>query len=269
MKNINVKYSPLVLVLILFLSVNMMAQHEETISVPLTNPGEQGYLKLSNHSGTVDVKGYDGDEILIYVYGEIERKVKDNGKRKGLKRIANRSLDISIVEEGNVVKIGSSNNPKNYELQVPRNFSLSISTHHNGQITIDGINGELELNAHHGGIKATNISGSVIADTHHGEILVTFDDVDEDEPMAFTTYHGDVDVTFPASFNGDLKMKSSRGDIYTDFDFEPLKSEVEESSKGSRKEIRVSKWTYGKVGNGGEAMMFDTYHGDIIIRSLK
>ena len=267
MKFIKEIFSPLVLIGFLLLNINLIGQQDETITVPLSNPGEQGFLRLSNHNGTVDIQGYDGDEILVYVKGEIEKNENRGRNKRGLRRIVNRSLDISIVEEDNVVKIGSSNNHKNYELKVPRNFSLSISTHHNGQITVDGVSGELELDAHHGGIKATNIKGSVIADTHHGAIIVTFDDIDSEVPMAFTTYHGDVDITFPAQIAANLKMKTSKGEIYTDFDFDPLKPEVEEDYKGSKREIRVSKWTHGKIGNGGEEMMFDTYHGDIIIRS--
>ena len=40
----------------------------------------------------------------------------------------------------------------------------------------------------------------------------------------------------------------------------------EEKKKGDKKEIKMTGWTYGSIGQGGEEFMFDTYHGDIILR---
>ncbi len=244
------------------------SQSGEQISVPLTDPSVPGELKIYNHNGTIEIIGYNGSTV------EIEIDAKDGGdkksnkpSRRGLKRIPNRSMGVSISEEDNRVQISASNNNhKDYRIKVPKNFSLQVSTHHNGQIDISNVEGTLELNAHHGGIELENVAGAVIADTHHGTIKVTFTEIYDDYPMAFTTYHGDVDISFPAGLNADLKMKSGKGDIYTDFDLDVSNPEVEKSSKGSRKEIKVGGWTRGKVGSGGADMRFDTYHGDVIIR---
>ena len=244
------------------------SQSGEEISVPLSNPSAAGELKIYNHNGTIDIVGYNGSTVEIEINGRDGKSDKSKKPaRKGLKRIPNRSMGVSITEEDNKVSISSSNNNhKDYRIKVPTNFSLQVSTHHNGQISISNVKGTLEVNAHHGGIELENVAGAVIADTHHGEIKVSFTEIYDDYPMAFTTYHGDVDISFPAGINADLKMKSAKGDIYTDFDLVVSSPEVEKSDKGSRKEIKVGGWTRGQVGSGGADMLFDTYHGDVIIR---
>ena len=242
------------------------SQEVEQIEVPISNPGEPGYLHLSNHNGTITIKGYNGNSVKVKITSSKDKK--DKGKNKyGLKRIDKQASNVSITEDQNEVSINTGNNSRmDFEIEVPMNFSLNLSTHHNGDVEVRNVNGVHEVDSHHGGIALYDVSGTVVADTHHGSIKVTFDQVEKGLPMAFSTYHGNVDITFPSSVRSDLKMKSDKGDIFTDFDFEPVKPEIEHSNKGSKKEIKLSGWTHGRLGGGGEEMLFKTYHGDIIIR---
>ena len=63
------------------------------------------------------------------------------------------------------------------------------------------------------------------------------------------------------------KVKSTKGDIYTDFDME-MKAEQPETTAGENggTRIKLGGWLYGDLGNGGPEFMFNTYHGDVIIR---
>ena len=256
----------LIFTLILTMTAFMVnAQNEEMINIPLTSPGQPGTLEVRLHDGTATIEGYNGSEIVLKI---TSGKDKDKGSSKsGLRRIPNTSLDVSITEEDNHVNIsGSHSKRSDFIIQVPKNFNLSIKTHHNGQIKISNINGEIEAKGHHGGIELNEISGSVIAETHHGRISATFDAVDSSKPMGFSTYHGDVDITFPASTKGSLKMKTTKGEILTDFDMSIEKPKIERKSSGGRNEIKLSGWTQGNIGGGGEEYLFTTYHGSILIR---
>lgn len=255
------------ILLILIVGFSLQAQQRDPLVVPLSNPGQSGYLSINTQNGQVDITTHNKQEVEVTLIdkdrGENERK----GNRSGLKRIVKQDLDVTISEDNNEVYINSSQNSQiNMKIKVPENFSLEILTHHNGEITVAGVKGNIEAQAHHGGIQLDNVAGSVIANTHHGEVIVKLSSVYDDTPMAFTTYHGDVDISFPASLSAMLKMKSSKGDIYTDFDFEAMKPKIETITNGSRKEIKLEGWTYGKIGSGGEEMTFKTYHGDVIIR---
>jgi len=267
MKNL---YIYIFLFLSLLLGANLVGQGNESITVELTNPGQEGSLLLYNHNGTITVEGHSGStvEVDIHTKGSSKKSSKKrNSKHSGLKIIPKRSLGVSIVEDDNEVHISSSNNDrKDYQIRVPRNFSLQLSSHHNGRIIVKDVVGVLEINGHHGDIELTNVGGSVIADTHHGEIEVTMSEIYGESPMAFTTYHGDVEISFPASIGAIVKMKSGKGDIYTDFDIAMTDQEVERNSKNGRKEIKLGGWTKGVIGSGGPELLFDTYHGDIIIR---
>ena len=241
--------------------------HEE-VSIPLSNPNSSGVLHVSTHNGTVSIEGYNGSEVQVTMTSEEDNHSSGKYAKQGLKRIASNSLDVTIREEDNNVKVKAGHNKNvNLSIKVPSNFSLDIDTHHNGTITVSNIKGEITANAHHGGISIQNVTGSVIADTHHGEIEVTFDGITAGKPMAFSTYHGDVDITFPSNLAGEVKIKSSKGEIFTDFDIALKKPEMEKkTSKNGAKEIKLSGWTRGSIGSGGPELMFTTYHGDIVIR---
>ncbi len=60
-----------------------------------------------------------------------------------------------------------------------------------------------------------------------GEVKAVFKKVDPDEPMSFTAWKGDIDVTLPAAVKANMKMKSDRGDVYTDFDFQIVRDPKE------------------------------------------
>jgi len=253
---------------ILLLGHLVTAQKGESISVPLSEPGQAGTLLLYNHNGPVAIEGYNGNTVEVFVTSKGSKSYnKKKNKRDGLKVIPRNALGVSIVEDNNEVHISStSNEKKSYKIRVPRDFSLQIGTHHDGDIYVKNVVGVLECNAHHSSIILENVGGSVIADTHHGEIEVTMTEIHKEEPMAFTTYHGDIEITFPTNIGAILKMKSGKGEIYTDYEIEMFDQEVERSNDRGIKKIKLGGWTKGRVGDGGPQLLMDTYHGDIIIR---
>jgi hypothetical protein len=87
--------------------------------------------------------------------------------------------------------------------------------------------------------------------------------------MSFSTFNGDVDVTFPARLAAMLHINSGRGDVLTDFDVEvqPVQpSVVERGGDGERYRVRVERETRVAVGGGGPDMHFKTFNGDVTIR---
>lgn len=252
--------------LLLLTCAALQAQQREPITMPLSNPGQRGFLTANTHNGQIEVSTHAKQEVEVILITK-EKNKEGKGNKRGLKRIAKQDLDVSISEDDNRVYINSTQNSRiDMKIKVPENFSLKLNTHHNGEINVSGVNGAIEAQAHHGGIQLKDVSGSVVANTHHGAVIVNLNQIDTGTPMAFTTYHGDVDISFPPSMNGLLKMKSSKGEIYTDFEIDPIKTKIETTTKGSRKEIKLEGWTHGKIGSGGQEMTFKTYHGDVVIR---
>lgn len=248
--------------------VNAQEEIKETINIPLSNPSSPGKLIVDLHRGGVEVVAYSGSEIVVTMIAQESEEKENSSNTRGLKRIPNSILDVEISEGDNVVKVDGGNKTRvDFVIQVPRNMSLMISTHHDGDVKVTGVSGEIEINGHHGGIVLEDVGGSVVADTHHGQIKASFTSVDNSKPMAFTTYHGDVDITFPGSITCETRIKTSKGDVYTDFEMnmQPVKINNKVNSKGKTK-IKIGDWMHGNIGSGGQEYMFSTYHGDVIIR---
>lgn len=250
--------------------VNAQEEIKETINVPLSNPSNPGKLIVDLHRGGVEVTAYNGNEVVVTMMAKnsTEKEKNSSANTSGLRRIPNSMLDVEISEDNNIVSVDGGNKTRvDFVIQVPRNTSLLLETHHDGKIKVVGVTGEIEANGHHGGIVLEEVGGSVVADTHHGEIKASFTSIDNSKPMAFTTYHGDVDITFPGSINCETKIKTTKGDVYTDFDMnmQPVKINNKVNSKGKTK-IKIGDWMHGNIGSGGQEYMFSTYHGDVIIR---
>ncbi|MDW3196579.1 MAG: hypothetical protein R8G66_29655 [Cytophagales bacterium] len=254
-------------VVCLITNLGVFAQEEQEFTVPLSDPGKPGTLVASMHRGSIRVEGYNGKEVKIKVVTAEEDEDRDT-RRSGLRRIPNAAAQFDIEERNNVVTIsGIKSKRVDFMIMVPEAFSLNLKTHHDGFIGVKNVKGNIEADGHHEDIEMSGISGSVVADTHHGEITVAFDDVERGTPMAFSTYHGDIDITLPDDVNSSAKIKTTKGEVYTDFDLD-LKVEVTnvDSRRGEGTKIQVGGWLKGDLGSGGAEYMFSSYHGDVIIR---
>lgn len=266
MKNIE----NLILVFMLFPMVTGYAQESvDLFTVPLSKPGEKGKLEVAQLSGSINVVGYDGKEVVVMA--SVQERSSNNKSRNGLKRITNSSLKIGAEERDNTVRI-ISNNPNretNFEIKVPRNFSLKLSTVNNGDIDVQGVNGEMEISNVNGGITLQGISGSASADTTNGDIRIVFKSVSDNAGMAFSSFNGDVDVTFPSSLKANAKLKSEMGEIFTDFDMavEKQKAVAKTEKSSNTYKVEIDQWVNGKINGGGPEMLFKTFNGDIIIRA--
>ena len=106
-------------------------------------------------------------------------------------------------------------------------------------------------------------------DTTNGEVEVLFDEINSDAPMAFSSFNGDVQVTFPSSLKADVKAKSDMGDVYTDFDMAISKNEplVDKKTSSGKFKVKIEQWVRGTINGGGPEMLFKTFNGDIMIKS--
>ncbi|RBW54337.1 hypothetical protein DS884_17995 [Tenacibaculum sp. E3R01] len=272
----NTKNIKLVLVSMLFLlTTNIIAQ--ETVRVPLTNPGKPGVLKMGIINGSITVKGTSSKEVIIKgtkKEGDIRHgsRHKRKSSKKGLKRISNTSLEFSAEEFDNIVRVNSSpQGTTDFEIQVPRNFSLKISTINRGFILVENVNGSMDISNVNGKITLKDVSGSVSADALNKDIVVNFLKVTPNTAMAFSSLNGDIDITFPKKIKADIKVKSDRGEIYTDFDLKakPSKAKVTKgnSKRGNAYRVKVEKWIKGSINGGGPEFLFKNFNGDVIIRA--
>ncbi|HCM75697.1 MAG TPA: hypothetical protein DIS90_04910 [Cytophagales bacterium] len=271
MKN-RISVTSIVLMLLMGLPQILMAQSEGEFAVPLSDPGKRGKLIAQLNTGSITVKGTARKDILVKYSQVLSDKQKDKGgeTKDGLKRISSGTMDLEVTENSNTVKVGSDSwsNRINLIIEVPSGFDMKVKAYNNGDILITDVQGEVEITNYNGEITAKNISGSVVASTYNGDIKITFDKLTEGTPMSYSTYNGDIDLTFPPSFKGSLKLKTERGEIYTGFDVNLIKTgPVQKSeSKSGTYRVTIDDWVKGDVNGGGPEFTMKNYNGDIIIR---
>jgi DUF4097 and DUF4098 domain-containing protein YvlB len=245
---------------------------QDHIVVPLADAGRPVSLSVHLLQGSITIRAYSGREVLVDSKGSGENKPETT--REGLHRIGGGRNDISIESENNKVTI-SSHGMHNEDLtvQTPVNTSLNVKTLNGGQVTIEGVNGEIEAQNNNGGVTIRNVAGTVVASSLNGSVTVAMSSVKSGSPMSFSTLNGNVDVTLPASVAAEFSMKTTHGEIYSDFDVQmkaPAAPVVEESGKNKGKyRVKTDSTTIGLVNGGGPGFKFQTLNGNIYIRKAK
>lgn len=254
----------------LILTSYAAAQNEGEFTVPLSEPSKRGKLKAHLNSGSITVKGTARKDILIK-YKNYGREGDEGGTEKsGLRRLPGGTMDLEVTENSNsvVVKSDSWNNQIDLVIEVPSGFDLQAHTYNNGDLLIQNVEGQVELTNFNGKIEANNIAGSVVATSYNGGIKVAFDKITENTPMSFSTFNGDIDLTFPATLKASLKMKTEQGDVYSGFDVNLAKRTPvqQKDTKGGTFKIVIDDWMQGDVNGGGPEFTMKNYNGDIYLR---
>jgi len=269
------------------------AQGGEEFTVPLSDPAKRGKLKAHLNYGSITVKGTARKDVLVrYKNAEDEEEeteedehdrdhnrqenrnnnanVNRDHPKTGLRKISGGGLDLEVTETSNLVKVTSDswNTKINLEIEVPSGFDLDVHTYNDGDLMITNIQGQLELTNFNGAITALNISGSVVATTYNDEIRVTFDKITEGTPMSYSTFNGDIDVTFPATLKATVKLKTEQGDIYSNFDvdFKSSGPVQKQDSKSGVYKVTIDEWKRGEINGGGPEITMRNYNGDIYLR---
>ena len=255
----------------LSLCVLAMAQDQpagERVVVPARNTTHPRVVHAHVTHGNITVKTYAGKEVIVETSRPGSSRGNTDRTVDGLRRIDLPARGLSVEEEDNVVQIrAGSMGEANLTISVPADTALHLGTTH-GDIYVDGVKGEVEAGSTHGRIELLNISGTVVASNTNGNIKATMERVDAAKPISFSTTNGDVDVTLPADFKGNMKMRSLRGSIYSDFEMKLSSGQPQTSSGGSEGKFRVQfdRTMYGTVNGGGVEASFNTLNGKILIR---
>ena len=247
----------------------------DRVAVAFSDPSRPGFLQAGLITGSITVKGYKGDEVIVEARTRTKNYTRKKSDSKGMRRLAIRSTGLTVEEQHNEMKISAASHMRAIDLniQVPTNTSLKLSTINSGRIIVEDVQGEIELNNTNGSIEAYDISGSVVANTTNGKVKVTFDSVRSKKPMSFVSFNGNVDVTFPEDIKANVKMKSDQGEIYSDFDIkitdQPRLIQEDTRKRGGKYRVKVESAVYGTINGGGPEYRFSTYNGSIYIRQKK
>ena len=225
-----------------------------------------GQLTFENPKGSIKVTGYDGEVILVTStlrFRDMEKNVN-----VGVKRIAQNTPDISAEVDGNNVTILCRTIGKtvDFDIKVPRDFSLKLRSLDNGIIEIVNIDGEIEVENINGDITLENVSGSAVLSSVYGKISAVFREVSPNSPMMFSSFEEDITITLPETINARIKMKSERGEIFSDFDIKPVKRQSVMTRVENTSIYSLEDWVVGIINKEGPEYVIKNYKGDIYLR---
>ncbi len=245
------------------------AQSDNRIAVPLADPARPASVRAHLLNGSITVKGADVKEIVVEAHvrdeGRGERGERGEGRGEsrspsaGMKRIPMTSTGLNVEAENNQVRISTDAIQRTVDVTVtvPVHTSLSLKTVNDGNIVVTGVDGELEIDNVNGDVTLKSVSGSAVAHALNGKVLATFNRVDPQKQMAFSSLNGDIDVTFPADLKADVNMRTDNGEVFSDFDVQltataPQQVVEDGRGKGGKYKVRIDKSVRGKINGGGQ-----------------
>jgi len=140
---------------------------------------------------------------------------------------------------------------------------LTLNTVNGGEIEVTGVEGTIEVSNVNGDVALRDITGSILSNTVNGDLIASFHKVSKDTPMSFATLNGDVDVTLPANTKASLKMKSERGEIFSDFNIEMKNRKPSVKKSHDRFKVEIETWVEGDINGGGPEYLFKNMNGNI------
>jgi len=236
------------------------AVHEEKFERELEVEPDEA-VRVSALSGDVEVETWDKDAVRVEALKKVWARTEEEA--------AERSDDyrIYVEREDNEVCIGARLAEEapgwlparctiDYRIRVPAGASVATDVI-NGDVTVAGVRGGVDLKGTNGKIAARDFAGAVRIYSTNGDITLSAveaaelnvrtvnGDVDLDlaglEPgeHAVSTVHGDVDLTVPADVETDLHATTMHGDITYGFP--------------GTVASRTTTWLHARLGRKGDA----------------
>ena len=257
---------------LLALAQPLCAQSDNRVTVPLTDPARPVTLRAHLVSGSITVKGADVKEVTVEARARGD-EAHGGGRAEGMKRIPMTSTGLNIEAENNNVRISTDSYQRTVDLTitVPTHTSVSLHTVNDGNIVVSGVDGELDINDVNGEVDLKNIGGSVVAHALNGHVVATFNRIDPQKPMAFSSLNGDIDVTFPSDLKANVSLRTDNGEVYSDFDVKVLPNTPQQTvednrGKGGKYKVNIDKNVRGTINGGGQEIQFKNFNGNIYIR---
>ncbi|MBC6990598.1 DUF4097 family beta strand repeat-containing protein [Hymenobacter sp. BT491] len=228
--------------------------------------GKDRKIVIDMQGGDVTVEGYNGDEVVISSKGDNAYE-EPNKRADGLRPVYNTAIDntklgLAVTKTENTLHIAkASRADADYVIRVPRQSNLVFKQNgwNGGDLTVQNLDGSLEIAMTGDNAKLLNVSGPVVANSVSGDITVRYSSM-QSQPSSISVVSGDLDVTMPANAKANLSLRSVSGEIYTDFDLAPNKGDLH----------RIGGQTItGNINGGGSAVSLKTVSGDIFVRKAK
>jgi len=218
-------------------------------------------VKISSPSG-VEVKAHNQNEIKINGEG---REMPE--KARGLKAVYaggsdNTGLGIYVRKEGETLVVRNLKGMHSEVLQIflPKNVNITIEKSNLGDVEVKGFSSEIEAMTNVGNMTFRDVTGPIVAKTATGEINIIFTKVSQNSPISLVSATGAIDVSLPYSTPANLELKTTMGEIYTDFDIKFPSDDENMKIVAGKRAIKT------QLNNGGVEISLRSSTGNIYLR---
>lgn len=213
---------------------------------------EQAKLSLANINGSVDIQGWNKNEIKVTALIKAETQ-------EGLDRI---NVDMSHNANGVIVETehekqsswgrNSQSGKVDYTVMVPFEASLSDIELVNGSLVINEVQGEIKADTVNGSINVQDSTDDLELNSVNGSIKATFQNIGQQlDDIDLTTVNGSIKLYMPHNLNATIDAETMHGSIKTAFGL------------ASKKKMFTGRSLSGSVGSGDIRINLESVNGSI------
>ncbi len=211
-----------------------------------------GTFELQNVNGTVEVQGWDRNEVEVHAVKTAKQRETD------LERVS-----IEVDARPNAVSI-TTRYPQNegvevaveYTIRVPHGARVEHIGTVNGTLRISGLENVEDLHTVNGDIEVFEAGGNVHAHTTNGNVHLELAHAPDKSGAIAETTNGSLVLAVPADLEAELEARCLNGNFYSEL---PI---TVESSQRPRE-------VHGKLGRGGAPIHLRTVNGGIRLIVLR
>ncbi len=229
---------------------SVYADVEETIEKSF-DVNEQATLSLANINGTVDIQGWDRNEIKVTAF--IKAKTQEDRDRINIE-FSHNSNGVSVETE--YEKQSSWNNNQSgkvdYTVMVPFDASLTDIELVNGSLVIDKVQGEIKADTVNGSINIQGLADDIELNSVNGSIKARYNTIDNDiNNIELATVNGSIKLFMPDNLNATIDAETMHGSIKTAYGL------------SSDKKMFSGRSLSGTVGSGDIHINLESVNGSI------
>jgi len=254
----------LIITALLALPVSAFAETEEFI---FDVGGQQNrHLRVNVLHGGIVVRGYDGDQFKVTAdFDEVPvPEITVGGS--GLMNLPNLANDLQVNQDDGmvIIRAGTEGQPVQLAIQVPRETRLTLTVSQGGDIRIDGVAGEMELQNSSGKINIEGIRNTVVANAHSDDLYASFAIADLPGASTFSSWSGNVELSLPANLKAELRWRSNYGEVLSDLAVTDIRTISAREDTGDS--ARVEGYTVASVNGGGPEISATSYSGNVVFK---
>ncbi len=211
-----------------------------------------GIFELQNVNGTVDVQGWDRNEVQVRAIKTAKEQASD------LDRVS-----IEVDARPDAVSV-STRYPQNegvevavaYTIRVPHGARVEHIATVNGTLRVSGLENIEDLHTVNGDIEVFEAGGNVHAHTTNGNVHVELAHAPNKLGATAETTNGSLVVALPADLQAEIEARCLNGNFYSEL---PITMESTEHPREM----------HGKLGRGGPTIHLRTVNGGIRLVVLR